>query len=148
MSAKTIRFDQSKCTACCACAMACMDEKDTDVEQGERALRQVYTEEGCRDGQVSFRFHSDSCLHCRVPACAAACTAGCLYKDAESGLVIYNTAACDGCGQCLNACRMGAISLNRHGKIQKCDGCIERQRVGKIPACVLVCPTGALYLRE
>ena len=34
MSAKTIRFDQSKCTACCACAMACMDEKDTDVEQG------------------------------------------------------------------------------------------------------------------
>ena len=44
MSAKIIRFDQSKCTACCACAMACMDEKDTDVEQGERALRQVYTE--------------------------------------------------------------------------------------------------------
>ena len=43
---------------------------------------------------------------------------------------------------------MGAISLNRHGKIQKCDGCIERQRVGKIPACVLVCPTGALYLGE
>ena len=59
MSAKTIRFDRSKCTACCACAMACMDEKDTDVEQGERALRQVYTEEGCRDGQelpVSFGF--------------------------------------------------------------------------------------------
>ena len=55
MSAKIIRFDRSKCTACCACAMACMDEKDTDVEQGERALRQVYTEEGCRDGQVSFR---------------------------------------------------------------------------------------------
>ena len=115
MSAKTIRFARSKCTACCACAMACMDEKDTDVEQGERALRQVYTEEGCRDGQVSFRFHSDSCLHCRVPACAAACMTGCLYKD---------------------------------GKIQKCDGCIERQRAGKIPACVRVCPTGALYLGE
>lgn len=73
---------------------------------------------------------------------------GCLYKDAESGLVLYDTAACDGCGQCLNACRMGAISLNRHGKIQKCDGCIERQRAGKIPACVRVCPTGALYLGE
>ena len=122
MSAKTIRFDRSKCTACCACAMACMDEKDTDVEQGERALRQVYTEEGCRDGQVSFRFHSDSCLHCLVPACAAACMTGCLYKDAESGLVLYDTAAC--------------------------DGCIERQRAGKIPACVRVCPTGALYLGE
>lgn len=61
---------------------------------------------------------------------------GCLYKDAESGMVLYDTAACDGCGRCLNACRMGAISLNRHGKIQKCDGCIERQRAGKTPACV------------
>ena len=96
MSAKTIRFDRSKCTACCACAMACMDEKNTDVEQGERAFRQVYTEEVCRDGQVSFRFHSDSCIHCRVPACVTACMTGCLYKDAESGLVLYDTAACDG----------------------------------------------------
>ena len=144
MSAKTIRFDRSKCTACCACAMACMDEKNTDVEQGERAFRQVYTEEVCRDGQVSFRFHSDSCIHCRVPACVTAC----LYKDTESGLVLYDTAICDGCGRCLKACRMGAISLDRHGKIQKCDGCIERQRAGKTPACVRVCPTGALYMEE
>lgn len=148
MSAKTIRFDRSKCTACCACAMACMDEKNTDVEQGERALRQVYTEEVCRDGQVSFRFHSDSCIHCRVPACVTACEPGCLYKDTESGLVLYDTAICDGCGRCLKACRMGAISLDCHGKIQKCDGCIGRQRAGKTPACVRVCPTGALYMEE
>lgn len=94
MSAKTIRFDRSKCTACCACAMACMDEKDTDVEQGERALRQVYTEEGCRDGQVSFRFPSDS-ASCRVPA-AQLPVCGRLYKDAESGLVSTIPAACDG----------------------------------------------------
>ena len=148
MSAKTIRFDRSKCTACCACAMACMDEKNTDVEQGDRAFRQVYTEEVCRDGQVSFRFHSDSCIHCRVPACVTACEPGCLYKDTESGLVLYDTAICDGCGRFLKACRMGAISLDRHGKIQKCDVCIERQRAGKTPACVRVCPTGALYMEE
>ncbi|MEI3519613.1 MAG: hypothetical protein V8Q40_00400, partial [Anaerosacchariphilus sp.] len=60
--------------------------KNTDVEQGDRAFRQVYTEEVCRDGQVSFRFHSDSCIHCRVPACVTACEPGCLYKDTESGL--------------------------------------------------------------
>ena len=146
MDVKTIRFDRTKCTACCACAMACMDEKNTDVEHGERALRQVYTEELCRGGQVSFRFHSDSCIHCRVPACVAACEPGCLYKDAESGLVLYDTVSCDGCGQCLKSCPMGAISLDCDGKIQKCDGCIERQRAGKIPACVRVYPTGALYL--
>lgn len=146
MDVKTIRFDRTKCTACCACAMACMDEKNTDVEHGERALRHVYTEELCRGGQVSFRFHSDSCIHCRVPACVAACEPGCLYKDAESGLVLYDTVSCDGCGQCLKSCPMGAISLDCDGKIQKCDGCIERQCAGKIPACVRVCPTGALYL--
>ena len=144
MSAKTIRFDRSKCTACCACAMACMDEKNTDVEQGERAFRQVYTEEVCRDGQVSFRFHSDSCIHCRVPACVTACEPGCLYKDTESGLVLYDTAICDGCGRCLKACRMGAISLDRHGKIQKCDGCIDRVRRGQVPVCVEACPQQAL----
>ena len=148
MSAKRIRFDRERCTACCACVMACMDEKNTELEQGERALRQVYTEELFRDGQVSFRFHSDSCIHCRIPACVSACGKGCLYREEESGLVLYDTAACDGCGRCLEACRMGAISLDKSGKIQKCDGCIERQRAGKIPACVRVCPTGALYLEE
>ena len=66
----------------------------------------------------------------------------------EAGLVLYDTVSCDGCGQCLKSCPMGAISLDCDGKIQKCDGCIERQRAGKIPACVRVCPTGALYLGE
>lgn len=148
MDGKRIRFDREKCTACAACAMACMDEKDTDVEQGEKAFRQVYTEERYRNGTVSFRFHSDSCLHCRKPACVNACGRGCLYRDPRSGLVLYETAFCDGCGDCIEACPMHAVSLNKHGKMWKCDGCIGRQREGKIPACVRVCPTGALYLEK
>ena len=32
------------------------------------------------------------------------------------------------------------------GKMRKCDACIERQKAGLLPACVKVCPTGALTL--
>ena len=30
--------------------------------------------------------------------------------------------------------------------MRKCDACIERQKAGLRPACVKVCPTGALTL--
>ena len=146
MDIKKIRFDRTRCMACAACAVACMNEKNTDIEKGERALRQVYTEEICREGKVRFRFHSDSCLHCRPQLCVGACERGCLYRDPGSGLVLYDTGACDGCGLCIRACPMQAISLDKNGKIQKCDGCVVRQRRGQLPACVQVCPTGALGL--
>lgn len=29
---------------------------------------------------------------------------------------------------------------------EKCSACIERQRAGLVPACVKICPTGALLL--
>ena len=44
MSAKTIRFDRSKCTACCACAMACMDEKNQlhDVQADDLRIMEQF----------------------------------------------------------------------------------------------------------
>ena len=30
--------------------------------------------------------------------------------------------------------------------MRKCDACIERQKAGLLPACVKICPTGALSL--
>lgn len=148
MSVKAIKFDRKKCTACAACAMACMDEKNTDVEQGEKALRQVYVEEIVREGEISFRFHSDSCVHCKKPVCVKSCPEGCLFKEEESGLVLFDRKNCTGCKKCASACPREAISFDLQGKISKCDGCVERQRQGKIPACVRVCPTGALFLDE
>ena len=42
------------------------------------------------------------------------------------------------------ACPFGVPSFNREGKMEKCDGCSVRLAHGMEPACVRVCPTGAL----
>ena len=55
--------------------------------------------------------------------------------------------SCIGCHSCAMACPFGAPSFNAEGKMEKCDGCVERLRRGMIPACVRVCPSGALTCR-
>ena len=43
----TIFFDESKCVDCGACAVACMDQNDTNVTAGELPFRTTFTvEEG------------------------------------------------------------------------------------------------------
>jgi Fe-S-cluster-containing dehydrogenase component len=44
------------------------------------------------------------------------------------------------------ACPYGIPSFGEDGKMKKCDACIERQKAGMLPACIKVCPTGALTL--
>ena len=69
-----------------------------------------------------------------------------LPKDAETGFTLYNTSNCIGCHSCAMACPYGIPSFGEDGKMKKCDACIERQKAGMLPACVKVCPTGALTL--
>ena len=35
-------FDPQKCSACGACAIACMDQNDVDEEAGMQSYRKVY----------------------------------------------------------------------------------------------------------
>lgn len=133
-------FDEKKCSACGACAIACMDQNDVDVEVKQQPYRKVYQYES-GDDLVSI---SIACLHCKDAPCVTACPVGVLYKDGETGLTLYDNTNCIGCHSCAMACPFGAPSFNDEGKMVKCDGCVERLRQGLIPACVRVCPTGAL----
>ncbi len=46
---------------------------------------------------------------------------------------------------CVTACPFGHPVLDEERRIVvKCDGCVERVRRGRLPACVEACPTGAL----
>ena len=132
-------FNEHRCAACGACVIACLDEHDTDPAAGEPAWRTVRVSE-C---EPRFRYRSEGCLHCADAPCIAACPRGCLRKDGQ-GLTVWDNAACVGCRRCFAVCPAGAPRFGPDGKMQKCDGCAARVAAGLAPACVRVCPTGAL----
>ena len=133
--------DPSACSACTACAVACMDQNDVDVFQGESPLRRIISYEPKEGGFLSY---SISCMHCPDAACVRACPTGCLYKDSQTGLTLYHQEKCIGCHSCAAACSYGAPSFRKDGKMFKCDGCVGRLKAGLKPACVHACPSLAL----
>ena len=142
-------FDEKKCSACGACAVACMDQNDIDIPGGQQPYRRIYELES--GGQ--FVSLSIACLHCPEAPCADACPAGCLYKDADSGLTLYDTTGCIGCRACFRACPYDVPTFRpaedtRGVRMEKCHGCLARIEAGLEPACVRVCPTGALTWRR
>lgn len=103
-------YDNTRCTGCKTCLVACENRankapgvthrKVYDIEGGE------WKDQG--DGSYTtncFFYHlSLSCNHCDNPACIAVCPTAALYKDAQTGLVLVNKDVCDGCGCCAHAC--------------------------------------------
>ncbi len=87
------------------------------------------------------------CMHCDHPACVSACIVGAFSKQ-ENGTVIWDTDMCIGCRYCMAACPFQIPAFEYDNalspKIMKCDFCFERTKVGKLPACVNICPVEAL----
>ncbi len=144
--AKKLELDMSRCSACGACRIACMDQNDIDLSTGVRPFRVVFRQDMKRDGNVEY--YSISCMHCDNAPCVTACPSGCLYKDKETGLTLFDTTYCIGCHSCRMACPFGAPTFGPDNKLRKCDGCIDRQRAGLLPACVKGCTFGALTLKD
>lgn len=136
-------FDPSRCSACGACAVACMDQNDRDTP-----FRRCETRETGRGGDVKMQYLSIGCLHCENAPCIEACPMGCITRDAETGFVLCDNAACVGCRRCEAVCPVAAPVFDPDGKMRKCDGCITRVKAALPPACVRACPFGALGLEE
>lgn len=148
MKQYTIDFDMEKCISCGACMIACMDQNDTCVQEGERPFRSVFDLEIEREGKVSFSHLSLACMHCTDAPCIIGCPCGCIRKDPETNLTVFDTANCIGCHSCAMACPYGIPSFGADGKMKKCDGCYVRVHHGMKPACVKACLVGALKLVE
>ena len=136
-------LDMDKCSACGACAVACMDQNDIDPDR-ELPFRNVFCVDRRDSAGVESVCASLSCMHCADAPCVPACPSACLAKDAETGFTLYDNQNCIGCHSCAMACPFGVPSFNSQGKMEKCDGCSVRLAHGMEPACVRVCPTGAL----
>lgn len=143
-------FDNTRCTGCRTCMLACKDYRDLDAD---RTFRRVIDYEGgsCElapDNTVTqdvFAYHiSLSCNHCNQPACTKVCPTGAMHKD-DLGLVWPDTTKCIGCGYCTIACPYHAPRIDEDLKrSSKCDGCRERVARGLTPICVEACPLRAL----
>jgi len=143
LTKRYLYFDPEKCSACGACALACMDQNDIDCSKGDMPFRNTFVIE---DRVGALGFYSVSCMHCADAPCVMGCPCGCLKKDAETGFTLYDTTYCIGCHSCAMACPYGVPTFGTDGKMRKCDACFARQQEGLLPACVKVCPTEALRL--
>jgi Fe-S-cluster-containing dehydrogenase component len=87
------------------------------------------------------------CMHCNSPACVSACIVKAFYKH-PNGTVTWDGDKCIGCRYCMVACpfQIPAFEFDKaiEPDIKKCDFCFERTKVGKLPACVEICPNEVL----
>ena len=51
-------FDQSKCSACSACMMGCLDQNDTDVVGGDLCYRKTFDNE-----DFDIRYYTEQYSH-------------------------------------------------------------------------------------
>jgi len=105
------------------------------------------------------------CHQCRNPPCVRACPVQATWQEPD-GITVVDYNWCIGCRFCMAACPYHARRFNfsdpsipkerlnpdmgylsnrprSRGVVEKCQFCLHRTRVGKLPACAEVCPTGA-----
>ena len=146
-------FDNSRCTGCRTCVLACKDAKNLSQTQ---AFRKVFDVEGGmttvdEEGVASstaYCFHvSAACNHCANPGCIAATGMdGTIVKDEETGLVLIVDAEGIADPETVAACCPYGVPFvdEQTGLLMKCDGCYDRVVAGKRPICVEACPLRAL----
>jgi len=141
-------FDQSRCTGCYTCCVACKDWND--IVAGPAHWRKVTSREWGTYPEVYLAYLSLSCSHCEKPACAAACPASAITKRREDGIVLVDREVCLGaevCGMpCKQACPYDVpqFGSGENPRMQMCHFCLDRLNEHKKPACVDSCPVRAL----
>ena len=141
-------FDQTRCTGCSACGVACKDWHDIAAGP-ENWMRVIYTEKG-RFPNPLVSYMIAPCWHCIEPVCVEACPAGAIIKRKEDGIVFVDSDACLGNAECdekcLKACPYDAPQFGpeKGAKMRKCNYCLDRFAEGKFPNCVEACPVRAL----
>lgn len=133
--------DTTRCIGCNACADACKEANKLPGEVEPQLTARTWTVVQ-QKGDVFVR---RMCMHCEEPSCASVCPVGALHKTPE-GPVAYEEDRCIGCRYCMVACPFGVPKYEWEKalpRVQKCIGCIDRVRAGKMTACAEACPAEA-----
>lgn len=159
-------IDETRCTGCRACQVACKQWNDLPaVKTHNRGTYQnppslsaetwnlIEFREIQAGDRVGFYFLKRACMHCEHPACASVCPVGALHKT-EEGPVVYDDWKCIGCRYCMAACPFGIPTFDwqkgllAQPLIRKCNFCVDRVSNGLQPACAKACPSRVITFGE
>ena len=141
-------FDQSRCTGCFTCSVACKDWHD--IPAGAINWIRINSIERGKFPKLFLTYLTIACNHCADPPCMKACPTSAIKKREEDGIVVVDREKCvgkDECGfKCLKVCPWDApqFSDELNSKMEKCDLCLDRLEKGEQTICVEACPMYAL----
>lgn len=149
---KTVVIHPERCVGCMQCSVACAvahsRAKNLYGAVFERPPAAPRIHVGA--GPAAFAF-PNKCRHCDPAPCQTACMPRAIGRDAVTGAVLVDPSRCINCGMCSMACPFGVIryaadwrTASARAVAVKCDNCVERQKEGRVPACVETCKAGAL----
>ncbi|MGD0943114.1 MAG: 4Fe-4S dicluster domain-containing protein [Acidimicrobiales bacterium] len=148
-AALTVRWlkvlDQTRCIGCHACTTACKSENEVPL-----GVTRTYVKSADVGvfPQVRRVFQVTRCNQCSDAPCTAACPTRAMFRRPD-GIVDFNKSVCIGCKACIAACPYDAVFINPHDhSAEKCNLCAHRLEMGLEPACVTVCPTGAILVGD
>ena len=152
-------IDVTRCIGCKACQAACMEWNDLrgevghfegtydnplDLDPNTWTLMR-FTEWENDKGDLEWLIRKDGCMHCEDPGCLKACPAPGAIVQYANGIVDFISENCIGCGYCIKGCPFDIPRVSKvDHKSYKCTLCSDRVTVGREPACVKACPTGAI----
>ena len=135
-------IDTIRCVGCADCVVACQTENDVPLGYARDWIVQITN--GIY-GNLRLEIQSQRCNHCTDTPCVRTCPTGASHV-AEGGIVLVNHDECIGCQACITSCPYDARYVHPEGYVDKCTFCHHRTTKGENPACVDVCPSGAIRL--
>ncbi len=170
MADKAFLVDTSKCQGCRGCQVACKQWNGLPAEKTEFFAGPEYTNpaklsaitwnhviffpvDRSDELRPIWTIMHKKCFHCTDANCLNICPEKAIYK--QDGFTVINQDKCIGCGACVNACvyKVPEIAekhytndagqhIIKKDRSHKCNACKQNER--ETPACVSVCPSGAL----
>lgn len=139
-------YDQSRCTVCHACTVAC--KSWNMIPPGPTKLARVFEWETGSFPNLKINALFAPCYHCQNPVCVDAAD-GAMYKEEKYGAVLIDPdkATSANMRAAWEACPYGAIVFDSdapNAKASNCTMCIDRLEQNLSPACVTACPMRAL----
>ncbi|NTV42089.1 MAG: formate dehydrogenase [Syntrophobacteraceae bacterium] len=165
MAGKSFFIDTTRCTACRGCQMACKNwnqngtiptkntgsyQNPPDLDAGTFKL--VRYSEVSVDGKPAWYFFPDQCRHCLEPPCKDTIEGyvqdGVVQDEATGAVVFLPKSKEAPFDEVKTSCPYDVPRQGKDGRLVKCTMCIDRISNNLLPACVKICPTGAMNFGE